>query len=164
MSDRIIFLPICSRLSHPPERMKFLSHPLLYCMRVAKECILIFSHHFECFTLAIEALNNLKQKIVQHSDRSSHFTDLIAFTDIITGLYARNIRSSQPKGFVLLELDWTATSQITKFVNIAVHFNESLENILFPLLEKICVYPANRRECMKLILELSISKLILTYT
>jgi hypothetical protein len=109
----------------------------------------------------VVSLNTLKEKLVQQESSlkelwSSDFRD---FLDIIIDLFIRNLKSSRSKSFSILEVDGHATSQILKFVDQADTFSQLLENLLFPLIEKICIYPSNWAECMGMIIELSKSTL-----
>jgi hypothetical protein len=155
LSDRSIFLRISSNLENPPARIKSLCNHQLYSMRIAKECILVCSIHYGCFSLAIASLNDLKEKLVNQQDASkdqwsNNFTD---FLDIMIDLFIRNINSDE-KRFKLLEIDTLLTCQILKFVDQKNDFSKLLKNILFPLVENICIYPANRAECMNMVIEL----------
>jgi hypothetical protein len=111
--------------------------------------------------LAVISLNTLKEKLIKHENSSKDLwsSDFRDFLDIIIDLFVRNLKSNRSKSFSLLEIDVHATSQILKFVDQKDMFSQLLENLLFPLVEQICIYPSNWAECMDMVIELSKSTL-----
>ena len=170
LSDQIAFLPVAIVAVDPPSSIQIFTHPIHYTLRNIRQVICALIEENQLLIHEADILINLKSRILRQVDQNSaiiksrslslSFQDTFLLLDTFIFAFQRHMKKSKSFVEVSLEIDKIFTHDILEWARRKDTTELILKELILPVIENLCVYPSNEKQCSQLLISLADRKLL----